>query len=701
VIDGLDGRDDDDRGGANRLLGPSEAGRRLGVTPRTVQRWLREGRLPAVPVGRRLKVPAAAVRQLVGPTVSGGARVGRGRPSPVRPMRRLLVANRGELVARIARTCRRMGVACLALVSDDQREAWWAAQADEAVVLGSTYLDGPAVIRAALAAGADAIHPGYGFLAERPDFAAAVIAAGLTWVGPTPAAMRALGDKAAARRLAISLGLPVLAGYDGPGQSDRHLARAAARIGYPVLVKPSAGGGGMGMHIVADAATGAGVLAQARHEARAAFGDGRLILERYVAHPRHLEVQLLCDQYGDAIHVGVRDCSLQRRHQKVVEEAPAPHVTVALRERLGAAAVALARAARYAGVGTVEFLLDEGAAFTFMELNARLQVEHPVTEAVTGLDLVEAQLRLAAGEPLWLRQRDIRFSGHALEARLYAEDPWAGFQPATGRIETVTWPLRPNVRVDAGVGPGDVIGTRYDPLLAKLVAWAPTRPLALARLDAALAATSTIGVTTNRGFLRAVLAWPEMRGGTVRTDTLDHRWTPGRPPAAGPPEPLWRRAAAALAAGPAEGPAEPPAGFRLNGPRRLRLMIEDSVRSVAVDPAADRPADRAGRAGGAVVLDVDGRALEVRLAPPPSIAAALAHAAPAAGGQTVRAPLPGVVRAVRVGAGEVVAAGQPLLILEAMKMEHLVLADGAGLVARVAVQVGQAVQRGDRLVELA
>jgi excisionase family DNA binding protein len=688
-------RDDGDRGGTAALLGPGEAARRLGVTPRTVQRWLRDGRLPAIRIGRRLKVPALALRPHAGPGAPDEARARRGRPWFVRPIRRLLVANRGELVARIARTCRRMDIACLALVTDDQRDAWWAGQADEAVPLASTYLDGPAVIRAALTAGADAIHPGYGFLAEQADFAAAVTAAGLTWVGPAAGAMRALGDKAAARRLAASLGLPVLAGYDGAGQSDRHLTRAAARIGYPVMVKPSAGGGGMGMHVIGDAATGAGVLAQARREAGAAFGDERLILERYVGHPRHLEVQLLCDRYGAAIHVGVRDCSLQRRHQKVVEEAPASHVTAALRERLGAAAVALARAAGYAGVGTVEFLLDDAAAFTFMELNARLQVEHPITEAVTGLDLVEAQLRLAAGEPLWLRQRDIRFTGHALEARLYAEDPWAGFVPATGRVEAVTWPAEPSVRVDAGVGQGDVIGTRYDPLLAKLVAWAPTRRLAIERLDAALAATRTIGVTTNRGFLRTVLAWPEMRRGAIRTDTLDDRWTPKR--GADPPARVWQLAAAALTAAPAVAPA----GFRLNGPRRLRVVIDGLVRSVAVAATAARTADHARRADGSIVLDVDGRAFEARLAPPPSIADALAHLAPAVGGGTVRAPLPGIVRAVRAEPGEAVAAGQPLLILEAMKMEHVVLADVAGVVVRMRVQVGQAVQRGDRLVDLA
>ncbi|HTS14642.1 MAG TPA: biotin carboxylase N-terminal domain-containing protein, partial [Candidatus Sulfotelmatobacter sp.] len=332
-----------DAGTVGPLLGPGEAARRLGVTPRTVQRWLREGRLPAVRVGSRLKVRAAALGR------AGGATV----PRHDRPIRRLLVANRGELVGRIARTCRRMGVTCLALVADDQRGTWWSAQADEAIALPSTYLDGEAIIRAALDAGADALHPGYGFLAEQADFAEAVVRAGLIWVGPPPDAMRALGDKAAARQRAAAAGLPILAGYDGADQGDRRLARAAAAIGWPVLIKPSAGGGGMGMHVARGAAELPAALAQARREARQAFGDDRLVLERYVEHPRHVEVQLLCDAYGAAIHLGERDCSLQRRHQKVVEEAPAPHCTAAARARLGSAAVALARSAGYVGVGTV------------------------------------------------------------------------------------------------------------------------------------------------------------------------------------------------------------------------------------------------------------------------------------------------------------------------------------------------------------
>ena len=452
------------------------------------------------------------------------------------------------------------------------------------------------------------------------------------------------------------------------------------------------------MHVARSRAAFHEACEQARREARAAFGDDRLVLERYVEHPRHVEVQLLCDAHGGAIHLGERDCSLQRRHQKVLEEAPAPRVTKALRDRMGAAAVALARSAGYVGVGTVEFLVDGDGAFTFMELNARLQVEHPVTEAVTGLDLVEAQLRVAAGEPLWLRQRDVRPRGHAVEARLYAEDPWAGFAPSSGRLEVVAWPTpSSDLRLDAGVGAGDVIGTRYDPLLAKVIASGPTRSVALDRLDHALAATATIGVTTNRDFLRTVLAWPEVRQGRVVTDTLDARW---QAVSESLPAEAWEFAAAALAIPPQGPPVAPPLGFRVNGPRRIAVAIGEEVRMVAVDPIRDRPAARAVRPDGSVVLDLGGRAVVARLAPPPSVDSAVRHAAPAAGGDVVRAPLAGVIGTVRVAPGEAVAAGQVLLTLEAMKMEHPVRATADGLVTRLLVRAGQAVQRGDELVGL-
>jgi acetyl/propionyl-CoA carboxylase alpha subunit len=616
-----------------------------------------------------------------------------------------------------------LGVATLALATEDQRGAWWVGAADEVVPLPSDYLDGPAIIAAAVAVGADALHPGYGFLAERPEFAEAVIGAGLTWVGPPPTAMRALGDKAAARRLAARVGVPILPGYDGRGQSDRVLLHEALRIGYPLLVKPSGGGGGKGMHVVRAPADLRATLAVARREAAAAFGDERLILERYLDHPRHIEVQLLIDAHGNGVHLGERDCSLQRRHQKVVEEAPAPGVGAELRDRLGEAALRLARAAGYVGVGTAEFLLADDGTLTFLEMNVRLQVEHPVSEAVTGIDLVAAQLRVAAGEPLWLRQTDVPFTGHAIEARLYAEDPWEGFLPAVGQALAVRWPGGPGIRVDAGLGEGDEVGTRYDPLLAKVIAAGPDRPTALARLRAAMAATQVIGVTTNRGFLEALLAMPEVAVGEARTDTIDTRWRPD----AGLPDAAWASAVAALAAVMADATTDSistlaPGGFRLNGPRRLAIELEGEQRMVpmgtgtrlmAVAPSGDgaRTAIDGGATAsfawapdpsdGGVILDVDGRAVRARLASPPTVESAVRAAHHGGGPAGITAPMPGVVLAVRVREGEAVEAHQVLLVLEAMKMENAVTAPADGQVARLLVRPGQAVQRGDVLVELA
>ena len=430
-------------------IGPVRAAALLGVSTRTVQRWLREGRLPAVRVGGRLKVDPVALAAVLesasgidrtpergtsagerahldgaaavpegadGSAVAAGAggavaravvpNRARRRAAP-RPIRRLLVANRGELVPRIARTCRTLGIRCLALVAPDQAGAWWTTRADETIPLDGDYLDPRAVLGAAHRSGADAIHPGYGFLAENADFADAVAAAGFTWIGPPAIAMRALGDKAAARRLARSADVPVLPGYDGDDQSDEALSNAAGAVGFPVLIKPSGGGGGKGMHVVREPAALADAIARARREAGAAFGDQRLILERFVERPRHVEVQFLADRHGGAVHLLERDCSLQRRHQKVIEEAPSPAVDAALRARLGDAALRLAGAAGYIGAGTAEFLLDDHGDVFFLEVNARLQVEHPVTEAITGRDLVADQVRMAAGEPLGFEQADV------------------------------------------------------------------------------------------------------------------------------------------------------------------------------------------------------------------------------------------------------------------------------------------------------
>ncbi|MGI8703105.1 MAG: biotin carboxylase N-terminal domain-containing protein, partial [Candidatus Limnocylindrales bacterium] len=537
-----------------KLVGPTEAAVRFGVSTRTVQRWLREGRLPSVRVGGRLKLDLDQLGAEPGRT---GRRLGR-----------VLVANRGELVARIARTCRARGSRCLALVTPDQAGSWWARQADEVVPLNTGYLDGEQIVRAAVAAGADAIHPGYGFLAENPTFAEQVIEAGMAWIGPPPAAMRRLGDKASARQLARKLGVPTLPGYDGEEQSDARLVAEASGLGYPVLLKPSAGGGGMGMHVVRDASQAREALGRARREARAAFGDERLVIERYLEHPRHVEVQLLLDSHGGAVHLGERDCSLQRRHQKVIEEAPSPAVDAALRARLGEAAIRLAREAGYVGAGTAEFLLEEDGRFHFLELNARLQVEHPVTELVTGRDLVADQLAVAEGQSLGIEQAEIRLAGHAIEARLYAEDPWAGFLPVTGTVQALEWPTGPGVRTDAGVGPGDIVGTRYDPLMAKLIVHGRDRPEALGRLRSALRQTALRGLTTNVGFLRWLAALPDFGRGDARTDSIETHWQPG-PIAV--PEIYWQAAALELAED--LRAQHPRAGFRLNGPPVLRIRI--------------------------------------------------------------------------------------------------------------------------------
>ena len=448
--------------------------------------------------------------------------------------------------------------------------------------------------------GADAIHPGYGFLAENADFAAAVIGAGLVWIGPPPQAMRAVGDKAAARKLATRLGVPVLNGYDGDDQSDQTLSSEAQRIGFPVLVKPSAGGGGKGMHVVAEPPAMPETLARARREAAVSFGDERLILERYLARPRHIEVQILADTHGNAIHLGERECTLQRRHQKVIEEAPSPAVDAPLRARLGEAALTLVRESGYVGAGTVEFLLDEDGTFFFLEVNARLQVEHPVTELVTGRDLVADQITIASGEPLNVRQQDIRFDGHAIEARLYAEDPNAGFLPATGEVIEVGWPHIDGLRVDAGIGSGDVVGTKYDPLLAKLIAHGSDRTEALARLSAALDQTSVLGVTTNRGFLRWLVARSDVRDGDMYTTSSTTRGTATR----ALPADAWQVSASAVA-NQATVNVGPPVGFRLNAAttRAHRDRRRGAQRSTSIRRRRPRPSLLA-RRDGSVVLDL-------------------------------------------------------------------------------------------------
>jgi acetyl/propionyl-CoA carboxylase alpha subunit len=537
-------------------------------------------------------------------------------------VRRLLVANRGEIAVRIFRTCERLGIETVAVAAPDDGGALHTRRAERTLEIGS-YLDPAEHVRAALEAEADAVHPGYGFLAENAELAAAVAAAGLTWVGPPPDVLRAAGDKLAAKRAAETARVPVVA------------TGTPEEVGYPLLVKAAAGGGGRGMRVVGGPEQLEDALEAARREAKAGFGDETVFFERYLERPRHVEIQLLADAHGAVVHLGERDCSLQRRHQKVLEESPSPAVTPELRVEMGAAAVRLGKALGYVGAGTAEFILDEEGRFWFLELNARIQVEHPVTELVTGLDLVEQQLHVAAGEPLG--PVSVEPAGHAVEARLYAEHPLT-FLPQAGRVERLRLPEK--VRVDAGVEAGDDVPVAYDPLVAKLVAHGETRDEALDLLGEALARTQVGGVTTNLAFLRWAVSHPVVRAGDVTTAFLDEHLPLSRPAV---PRRPWA------------------GGFRLNLPR----------------PVGTRT-------------------------PTPTVEA-FAHAAPSAGnaGNTVVAPMPGTVVRVVAEEGEHVEAREPLVVIEAMKMETPVVAPYDGRVRRVLVAEGDRVAGGAVLVELA
>ncbi len=565
-------------------------------------------------------------------------------------IRRLLIANRGEIAVRVIRACRELGIEAVAVFEPDDRDAAHVELADTARPVPS-YLDQEALLAAA--AGCDAVHPGYGFLAENAEFAVAVDRAGMIWIGPPPAAMRSLGDKVEARRLAEAAGVPVVPGYAGVALDDATLVAEAARLGVPLLVKAAAGGGGRGMRAVEQLELLPDALAAARREAMAAFGDDRVFLERQLGGARHVEVQILCDSHGAAVHLGERDCSLQRRHQKIVEESPSPAVDPPLRAELGAAALAVAAAAGYVGAGTVEFLLSSDGGWSFLELNARLQVEHPVTEAVCGIDLVRAQIEIAAGRVLELEQRDVTPRGHAIEARLYAEDPAAGFVPAVGTLLRFDLPHWPGLRCDSAARAGDRVGVRYDPLLAKLIAHAEDRDACMERLSAALAATVVVGVTTNLGFLRWAIDDAQFQAGEATTEFVQQRWSADLVP------PL-------------------PAGVS---------AVADDVWHAFGD--ADRPdgvtvvGDHALYRGWAHRLADDDR---------PSAAAAAAG--------SLAAPMPGTVLAVLVSPGDAVEPGQALVLLEAMKMELSVVAPAAGVVSAVLVDEGELVSAGQRLVEV-
>ncbi|WP_191554267.1 acetyl/propionyl/methylcrotonyl-CoA carboxylase subunit alpha [Brevundimonas aurantiaca] len=640
----------------------------------------------------------------------------------------VLVANRGEIACRVFRTAQRMGIRTIAVYSEADAQALHVRAADEAVLIGpaparESYLDGAKVLAAAKATGAEAIHPGYGFLSENADFAEAVAAAGLIWIGPDPASIRAMGLKDAAKELMIQAGVPVTPGYQGADQSQETLTAEAARIGYPVLIKAVAGGGGKGMKRVDDPADFAAGLASARREAAAAFGDDRVLIERYITRPRHIEVQVFGDRHGEVVHLYERDCSLQRRHQKVIEEAPAPGMSEAVRAAVTDAAIKAAKAVNYVGAGTIEFIADASDGLKadgvwFMEMNTRLQVEHPVTESVTGVDLVEWQFRVAAGEPLPLKQDQIRLNGWAMEARLYAEDPATGFLPSIGRLDHFVMP--DGIRVDTGVEQGGEVSQFYDPMIAKLIVHEDTREAAAARLAEAAGEVEVWPVKTNAGFLKRCLDHPRFVAGDVDTGFIAAE-EGALQPADAPETVLAALTLVAEAATEVEpvgsdrfspwgGQPGLSYGLRLNTPPQTtvwaRLDGEPVSGPVAPVETGWRGAEgltaqigfdqvqagdrlfgyRAVEDG--FILFVEGEARRVT-----PYRAATSAAAGAVSDGSLRAPMPGKVVAAPVKAGDAVTKGQPVVVLEAMKMEHALTAPFDGVVESVAAvgdQVGEA-----------
>ena len=627
----------------------------------------------------------------------------------------LLVANRGEIARRVMRGAQAMGIRTVAVYVAADAAAPFVAEADEAVRLPGSYLDGKAILEAARATGAGAIHPGYGYLSENAGFARDVQAAGLVWVGPSPEAIDRMGDKITAKTLAAECGVPTLPGSVDPAE--------ASKVGFPLLVKASAGGGGKGMRIVQRAGDLAEAVASARREAASGFGDDRVFLERYVARARHIEIQILGDSHGHVVHLGERECSIQRRHQKIVEESPSPRVDAAMRDAMGEAALKLARALRYESAGTVEFLVDDDTGeFFFLEVNTRLQVEHPVTECVTGIDLVREQLRVAAGEPLGYEQHDVTFSGAAVEVRLYAEDPSNGFLPATGTLVAYAPAEAPAVRWDSGVVQGSVVGTSFDPMLAKVIAHAPTRREAAGRLALALERTHLGGVVTNRDFLVATLRTPEFLAGDTTTDFID-RVAPPRALVLAQDELERVAQAAALwlqGANRAAAPVwrEVPSGWRNARLPDQRVVFghgEDSIRvayrslrgggfrfadgsearihawtpeGIDVEIAGRRLQARVTRAGDGLV--VRGPRGDVTLRIEPRFVVPGQDEGP--GGFV--ASMPGKVIDLRVQVGDTVRAGDTLLVLEAMKMEHPMRAGEDGVVMEVRVAIGDQVESG-------
>jgi acetyl-CoA/propionyl-CoA carboxylase biotin carboxyl carrier protein len=652
----------------------------------------------------------------------------------------VLVANRGEIAVRVIRTLRRMGIRGVAVYSDADAGARHVVEADTAVLLGPaparhSYLNIAAVVGAAVRSGAQAVHPGYGFLSENADFAAALMRAGIVFIGPPAKAIATMGDKITAKDTVARFGVPVVPGIARPGLTDAELIAAADDIGYPVLVKPSAGGGGKGMRLVDVAADLPGALVSARRESAAAFGDDTLFLERFVLRPRHIEVQVLADTHGNVVHLGERECSLQRRHQKVIEEAPSPLLDPATRARIGSAACDTARSVDYVGAGTVEFIVsaDNPDEFFFMEMNTRLQVEHPVTEMVTGWDLVEWQVRIAAGDKLTAAQDDIAMTGHAVEARVYAEDPTLGFLPTGGRVLAYREPKGVGVRMDSGVEAGTVVGSDYDPMLAKVIVHATDRDRALRGLDRALAATAVLGVVTNIDFLRFLLVDPDVGAGLLDTGLLDRRVGDFMPRDAGDMELAaaaayrWLRLWQAARTADTVDLWSVPSGWRIGAPAatgiRLRSGNRTSHVSITGSPASATASVEHGEThtlaaaldGHTLIITLGGRRRsylvadaehriwlagrdgvtfvdEVREAPirPDELFS---------GDAELVSPMPGAVVAVNVEAGAQVTVGTVVVAVEAMKMEHSLTAPVDGVV-EVLVAVGDQVKVGQPLARI-
>ncbi len=650
---------------------------------------------------------------------------------------KILIANRGEIACRVIKTARRMGIATVAVYSDADANARHVRLADEAVRIGpaaarESYLRADKILEVARATGAQAVHPGYGFLSENDAFADACAEAGIVFIGPPASAIRAMGSKSAAKALMEKAGVPLTPGYHGDQQEPAFLAEQAARIGYPVLIKASAGGGGKGMRRVDRAEDFESALASCQREAINAFGDQHVLVEKYVLRPRHIEIQVFGDTQGDCVYLFERDCSVQRRHQKVLEEAPAPGMTPERRAAMGQAAVDAAKAVGYVGAGTVEFIANQDGSFYFMEMNTRLQVEHPVTEMITGLDLVEWQLRVASGEPLPLRQEQLTLDGHALEARIYAEDPDRGFLPSTGRLVHLVPPAESDhVRVDTGVEQGDEISPHYDPMIAKLIVWDRDRPRALARMRAALAQYRVVGVSNNVEFLQRLVTAPAFANADLDTALIERENAVLFPAPQPVPQAVWALAALAELQREAQGvrddsPWSVLDGWRLNSTtlRTLTLRLGDEVQPVGVAYVS-----------GGHELTIGGQSLTVRGQFGPSgtvhaqigerrVSAAVVTsgekrqvffegrswpvtvvgALSAGGGGDdhaggLKAPMPGKVIALIATAGSVVEKGTPLLVLEAMKMEHTISAPAKGLVKAFHFAAGDQVTDGVDLVD--